>query len=199
MQQLTYKTYIGQQILQVIEPLALLRIQVFKDFPYLYEGNLAYEQSYLQTYAQSDRAFLFAVFDQDTMIGATTGIPLVEESAEVIEPFQKARFDLESIFYFGESILLPTYRGVGIGHRFFDEREAYAYSIPAITTTCFCAVDRGSNHPLEPQDYRPNDAFWAKRGYVKDTSLQSLFEWPDIGQTVSTAKSMIYWLKRKDK
>jgi GNAT superfamily N-acetyltransferase len=197
MHQLTYKTFIGQDIVKVIEPLAWLRIQVFRDFPYLYEGNFAYEQSYLKTYAEADRAFLFTVFDQDQLVGATTGIPLIDEASEVIEPFAKAGFDLETVFYFGESILLKEYRGLGIGHRFFDEREAYAYSLPSITTTCFCAVDRGENHPKEPIDYRPNDAFWLKRGYEKQISLQSLFEWPDVGELTSTAKPMIYWLKEK--
>lgn len=192
---LLFKTYIGQQINDVIEPLAKLRMVVFRDFPYLYEGSLTYEQEYLSTYANAEKSFLHAVFYNQRMIGATTAIPLIDESAEVKLPFKQAGFDMNSLFYFGESILLKEFRGLGVGHRFFDERENYARSSGQYTHSCFCSVDRGSGHAAEPADYRPNDIFWTKRGYRKESSLKSYFEWPDIGATEQTFKPMIYWIK----
>jgi GNAT superfamily N-acetyltransferase len=168
---------------------------VFRDFPYLYEGSLAYEKAYLQTYTRSDRAFLFAVYHSQRMVGATTCIPLTDETEEVQAPFRKAGYDLADIFYFGESVLLPSYRGIGLGHRFFDEREAHAGIFSAYRYTCFCAVVRPENHPFRPADYRPLDAFWMKRGYRKEPALLSFFDWPDIGETDSSAKPMVYWLK----
>jgi hypothetical protein len=41
-------------------------------------------------------------------------------------PFIAAGGNVDHIFYFGESVLLPQFRGMGIGHHFFDEREAAA-------------------------------------------------------------------------
>src|SRR5687768_1263015 len=127
-EQLTFASYKGVEIASVVEALGALRIAVFHDYPYLYEGALDYEKDYLQIYVQSERAFLFAVFDKGKMVGATTCIPLTDEAAEVRKPFEDAGFDISTIFYFGESILLPEYRGLGLGHRFFDEREAHARS-----------------------------------------------------------------------
>lgn len=193
MQTLSFIQKKGAEITTVFEDLANLRITVFRDFPYLYEGSVAYEMEYLKIYAQAEKALLFAVYDGTKMIGATTCIPLTDEALEVRLPFEKAGLAIDSIFYFGESILLKEYRGLGLGHRFFDEREAHARSFGNFKTTCFCAVDRGENHPLQPENYRPNDAFWLKRGYQKDFSLQSTFEWPDINESVSTPKTMIYW------
>ncbi len=193
MQTISYITKKGQEISTVFEDLAQLRITVFHDFPYLYEGTVAYEMEYLKIYSEAERAFVFAVYDGSKMVGATTCIPLADESPEVRLPFEKAGFDIDTIFYFGESILLKDYRGLGLGHRFFHERETYARSFGTYKTTCFCAVDRGENHPLQPKDYRSNDAFWMKRGYRKETSLQSTFEWPDINESISTPKTMIYW------
>lgn len=192
---LTFTAKRGAEIASVVEALGKLRIAVFRDYPYLYEGTLDYEKAYLQTYANAPRSFLFAVYDGDEMVGATTGIPLSDETADVRSPFEDAGFDLETIYYFGESILLPAYRGLGLGHRFFDEREAHARSFGTYSVTCFCAVEREGNHPAKPQDYRPNDAFWTKRSYRKEPSLQSYFEWPDIGQSHSTAKKMVYWMR----
>ena len=192
---LHFVTKRGSEIASVFEDLAKLRIAVFRDYPYLYEGSVAYEKEYLKIYSQSPKAFLFGVYDGDRMVGATTCIPLVDESSELQQPFQNQGYDLTRIFYFGESILLTEYRGAGLGHRFFDERENHVRSFESYELCCFCAVDRGDSHPAKPADYRPNDDFWLKRGYHRNTSLYAFMSWPDIGETASTSKKMIFWTK----
>ena len=72
MADLRFQSFIGSKIASVFEPLAQLRIAVFRDFPYLYDGSLNYEMQYLQTYAGSPRSLLFAAFDGGKMGGATT-------------------------------------------------------------------------------------------------------------------------------
>lgn len=196
MAQLSYITKTGAAIASVFDDLAQLRIAVFKAFPYLYEGSIDYEKEYLKVYSESENAFLFAVYDGNKMVGATTCIPLIDETPEVQEPFINAGIELESVFYFGESILLPEYRGLGLGHRFFDERETHARSFGTCKITSFCSVVRPENHPLRPSDYQPLDKFWTKRGYQKEPSLKSNFEWLDIGEQHSTLKEMIYWTKQ---
>ncbi|MGM9512259.1 GNAT family N-acetyltransferase [Larkinella sp. GY13] len=195
MSSLSFLTKKGPEIESVFGDLAALRIAVFRDYPYLYEGTIEYEKDYLKTYAQSERSFLFAVYDGSKMVGATTCIPLQDETADIRLPFEQAGFELDTIFYFGESILLPAYRGRGLGHRFFDEREAHARRFGTFKLTCFCSVEREENHPAKPLDYRPNDAFWLKRGYQKEPSLRSSLEWPDLGEVTSTPKPMVYWMR----
>lgn len=186
----------GAAIASVFEELAALRIAVFRDYPYLYEGTLTYEKEYLRIYSQSERAFLAAIYYQGTLVGATTCLPLDEETEEMKKSFLENGFDPTRIFYFGESILLKEHRGRGFGHLFFDEREAHARSFGTYTHTCFCSVDRGTSHPLRPADYRSNEAFWLKRGYQPRPALQTTMEWPDIGESHSTAKPMIFWMKK---
>lgn len=186
----------GAEIQSVINDLAELRITIFRDFPYLYDGTFEYEKNYLQTYVKSQKSFLFAVYDNDKMVGATTCIPLADETPDVQEPFVKAGMDLSKFFYFGESILLSQYRGLGHGHRFFDEREAHVRSFGEFGTTCFCSVVRDEEHFAKPADYQPLDTFWCKRGYEKQPQLKSQFQWLDIGETEESFKTMIYWSKQ---
>lgn len=191
---LQYKSFLGAEILQVLDSLAALRIAVFKDYPYLYDGDVSYEKQYLQTYINAPQAFLFAVFDENQMVGATTCIPLADETEEVQEPFIAAQMSIDQICYFGESILLGAYRGKGIGVQFFKEREAHARRIGSHLTS-FCAVKRPDNHPLRPANYVDLSKFWHKRGYLKSDTLKSTFEWKDIDENTASPKLMEYWLK----
>lgn len=193
---LTFIRLTGRDFQTVFDDLAALRIAVFYEFPYLYEGSVAYEKKYLETYARADRSFLFAAYDGNRMVGATTALPLRDETEEVQQPFRQQGYSLDTIFYFGESILLPAYRGLGLGHRFFNEREAHARQFSQYTTACFCAVQRPADHPLRPDGYKPLDDFWTKRGYRQDTSLKSEFTWRDRTEAVETLKPMIYWTRR---
>jgi hypothetical protein len=192
---LSYRSFKGKEIENAVEGLAFLRITVFEDFPYLYKGDTEHEKEYLKTYINSRGAFVFSVYDGDKMVGATTCIPLVNETPEVQEPFLSKGFDLNSVFYFGESILLKEYRGLGLGNRFFEEREKHAASFSEIKQVCFCAVKRPVDHPLKPADYQPLDLFWKKRGYEKSEDIVSYFEWKDIGEASPTSKPMEYWFK----
>ncbi len=188
------KVYHGNEIENIIPDLARLRITVFHDFPYLYEGDYEYEKNYLQIYLTSNESTVVAVFDDGKMVGAASAMPLKDEAEYVKAPFIAQKFDLDQIYYFGESVLLKAYRGRGLGNVFFDEREnaARKFHYP---TTCFCAVVRSDDHPLRPINHRSLDEFWLKRGYQKNSNLISAFSWKDIGDLIETKKPMIYWTK----
>lgn len=195
MKEFTYVRKTGNQILEIATDFALLRIAVFKEFPYLYAGEMAYELEYIQTYAQSENAFLFAIYHDSKMIGASTCIPMEDETEEVKRPFIEAGYPISEIFYFGESILLPSYRGLGFGHLFFEERENYARKFPSIRTVCFCAVQRPENHPLKPEVVFEKKDFWHKKGFIERPELECEMEWKDLNQEKSDFKKLTFWTK----
>lgn len=159
--------------------LARLRIRVFREFPYLYDGAESYEQEYLESYAASERSVIVVALSEGEVIGVSTGLPLSEAGSAFREPFERQGIDVATVFYLGESVLDPGFRGQGIGHRFFDEREAHAAEHGFAITT-FCAVERPIDHPLKPDDYRSHDAFWSKRGYVLRSDLHARLAWKQI-------------------
>lgn len=178
-----------------LNSIAELRISVFRSFPYLYDGHLDYEKKYLQTYVQSSQSRMIAIQKQNELVGISSCIPLIDETDDVKNPFIQNGFDLNEIFYFGESILKPEFRGLGLGHLFFDEREKIALKSKQFHTTCFCAVQRPTTHPLRPTDYKPLDEFWKMRGYEKNEMVTSTFSWQDLGESQETPKTMTYWFK----
>ena len=184
---------VGEEIEDILLDLAHLRIAVFKEFPYLYAGTIAYEKDYLQRYVHTKKAFVFGVYVNGVLVGATTGLPLEDEMEVIQKPFLEANLPLSDFFYFGESILLPEYRGRGWGHVFFDEREAFARSLKSYQKTCFCAVERPLDHPLRPTLYRKNDFFWEKRGYMKQPHLVCEIAWQDLNETAETRKKLTFW------
>ncbi len=185
----------GEALIPYIPELARLRIEVFRDFPYLYDGDLAYEEKYLQTYIQCPESVIVLAFDGDKIIGASTAIPLKYETDEVKKPFIEQGYDPETIFYCGESVLNKNYRGLGIGVRFFEQREAHAADLGGFQHICFCCVERPLDHPRRPADYVPLDKFWNKRGYVKHLELKTTYTWKDLDDATETPKPMTFWLK----
>ena len=159
----------GDELAEHLPALAVLRIAVFSDYPYLYDGDAEYEHRYLAEYAAAPNAVLVAAFEE-------------------------RGFDTGKLFYFGESVLLPRYRGHGIGHAFFDHREDAARKAGA-EAAIFASVIRADNHPDRPHDYRPLSDFWTKRGYAPVEGLISQLAWKEHGEESESHKPMQYWMR----
>lgn len=193
---LELKRLSGEALNQFIPELAKLRIQVFRDFPYLYDGDPDYEARYLQTYIEAPDSVIVLAFDGDKVVGASTGIPLKYETDEVKAPFIKAGIDVDSVFYCGESVLLSQYRGQGAGVAFFDHREQHARELGGYEYSCFCGVQRSDDHPRRPAGFRPLDNFWRKRGYEKHPELHTTFSWKELDEEHESPKPMTFWMKK---
>jgi len=192
---LDVRSLTGDEIKSVLPDLARLRIVVFRDYPYLYDGTLAYEEEYLAKFAKAKGAVCVVARDGEQIVGASTAAPMIEHADEFGEPFKNAGYDLTKIFYCGESVLLKSHRGHGLGHAFFDHREAHARKLGGFTHSTFCRVVRPDNHPLKPKDYVPLDGFWRKRGYAPVESLVATYSWKDIDQDHETIHAMQFWMK----
>jgi GNAT superfamily N-acetyltransferase len=189
------ETLTGEALDAALDDVAGLRIRVFRDWPYLYDGDLDYERSYLETYRSSDAAILVGAFDGTRLVGAATGTPMADHAEDFAVAFAESGLALDNIFYCAESVLLPEYRGRGVGHRFFDLREAHGRALGA-TVSAFCGVVRPVDHPLRPEGYQPLDGFWRKRGYAPLDGAVAWFSWKDIDQPHETKKPLQVWTRR---
>ena len=184
----------GAALGAALAEVAALRIAVFRDFPYLYDGDLAYEERYLRTYRDSENAILVGAYDGARLVGAATGTPMEDHASDFAAAFDGRGIALSDIFYCAESVLLPGCRGQGIGHRFFAAREEHARALGR-SYCAFCAVVRPADHPLRPEGYRPLDAFWRKRGYAPLKGAVAQFRWKDIDRNEETGHMLQFWMR----
>jgi GNAT superfamily N-acetyltransferase len=191
---LSFAALTGPDLTARLDDVARLRIEVFRDWPYLYDGDIAYERDYLQSYRDSADAIVVGAFDGDTLVGAATGSPLADHAEEFGDAFDGTGIAIDDVFYCAESVLRPPYRGQGTGHAFFDLREAHARRLGA-RYAAFCAVVRPEDHPDRPADYQPLDPFWRKRGYEKIPGAVAHFTWKDVGKGEEDAKALQVWLR----
>jgi hypothetical protein len=192
---LEVRSLFGEDIGPVLPDLARLRIAVFRDWPYLYDGTIAYEEKYLAKLAAAKGAVCVVACDGGEIVGASTGAPMIEHAEEFAKPFEQAGFDVARIFYCGESVLLKSHRGKGLYPNFFDRREAHARKLGGFSHTTFCRVVRPEDHPSKPQDYRPLDDFWRKRGYIPVEGVAATYRWKDVDQAEETEHPMQFWMK----
>lgn len=185
----------GSEISAAMNDLARLRIQVFAAFPYLYDGDAKYEAAYLREFMAAPDALLVAAISNDQIVGAATASSARANKEKLPASFAEFGIDTATSFYFGESLLLPEFRGKGIGKAFFDCREAHALACGA-TAAHFAAVIRPEDHPARPIDYMPLEAFWRKRGYIPLVGLVSNLEWREHGEAEESPKAMQHWARQ---
>lgn len=175
----------GADIAPYLDALAALRIAIFREPPYRYDGDLAYETQYLASYTHPEATVVIAR-DDDRIVGASTALPLAVHGDGVVPPLARAGYDPARVYYFGESVLEPGYRGRGLGARFFAERERRAREL-GYATAAFCAVER----PDHTGDY----ALWKRAGFTRRADIVGEFSWRDVGAAEETAKPMVFWTK----
>lgn len=188
------KVLSGPALEDALDDVARLRLTVFRDWPYLYDGDLAYERKYLQVYQSSKASVIVGAYDGDWLVGASTGAALADHADDFAEAFQATDLDLSTVFYCAESVLLSKYRGKGIGKTFFDMRERHARNL-GFKHICFCSVIRPDDHPLRPENYRALDGFWKSRGYERQPGIVAGFVWKDVDQAHETRHPLQFWLR----
>lgn len=191
---LTYETLSGRALKPLLSTLSALRKAVFREWPYLYEEVADSEEAYLGAYARAPGSAIVVCRHGGRVVGAATCGPMIEGQADVRACFEAAGRDPSRFCYFGESVLLPVFRGFGAGHRFFDAREAHSRAL-GLPEATFCAVRRDTADPRCPADYRPLDDFWARRGYARHADLAVRLRWAETGTTNEIDHDLVFWTR----
>lgn len=191
---LRYETHTGDAIAAVLPDVARLRIAVFREWPYLYDGDPDYEERYLAGYCACDSSIVVTARDGERIVGAATGLRMDHADRDYSEAFALTELPQDRTFYLAESVLLPEYRGQGAGHAFFALRERHALAL-GLRWAVFCAVIRPEDHPSRPEGARSLERFWHGRGYAPLLGVTARFRWKDLGEDAESYKPMQFWIR----
>lgn len=192
---LRIETFAQGRATPLIPALSRLRMAVFRDWPYLYDGSEAEEAEYLAPFLAAPSAALVVAFDGEIPVGCATCLALTEADADIAAPFAAMGLDPADHFYFGESVLLPQYRGRGAGVAFFAAREAHALAASACSYATFCSVRRPDTHPLKPQGATTLHDFWRHRGYAPVPGLACTMRWHQLGEG-EVENTLDFWRRK---
>jgi GNAT superfamily N-acetyltransferase len=160
------------------QDLARLRMDIFKDFPYLYAGNSDYEATYNAIYGQSPNSLFVIVKAFNEVIGISTALPIKDMDESLAFILSDQGYPATQGFYLGESVLSPHFRGRGLYKKMFALREEEA-RLQGHAFTAFLSVVRENDHPLRPLNYVPHDTTWQNYGYTP-TSAHITFSYPSV-------------------
>lgn len=189
----TIREFRGAEAEPYVEAIARLRIDNFREFPYLYDGDLDYERAYLATYFRSASAKIYLVFDGDKAVGFSNSILLSEESDDFTKPFRDKGFALEEYLYIGEAILNPPYRGRKLFHALAKLHEDRIRAEAHKNVLCYSVV-RSEDHPLRPEGYKPIEALWTRLGFHHDPELDVPMAWKQVDTGKEEENILAAWV-----
>jgi GNAT superfamily N-acetyltransferase len=179
--------FVGAEMAPHLPALAQLGTVVFREPPHLYDGDGRYDEAHIAALGGSRRSLLILAFHNDTIVGASACLPLEDATPNIQSPFLRRGLPLDEYFYFSESVLLPAFRGRGIGATWFHTREQHARTVSGSSFSCFCTFRRA--------DHRSQLRLWYRLGYAPAPDLVCSMPWQEIGQKAETDHMMQFWTK----
>lgn len=184
----------GDKIVACLDSLASLRLEIFREYPYLYDGRREDELRYLRSYAEAPGACVILMKDAGSLAGAVTGMPLIHEDEQIQEPFSGTEYDIHEIYYVGELLLRPQYRNRGAGSRLLEQLETYIRALGGFTRLTCATVERPARHPQCPPDFVPITRFLAHTGFAELSGVVTRFTWLET-DGAQRDHPMQFWIK----
>jgi len=184
----------GSAVETCLEELASLRLNIFREYPYLYDGHREDELKYLRLYVDTPDAFVISVNESGEMIGAATGIPLRHEHASMVNPFADTSYPIDELFYVGEVLFYPSYRDRGLGMRLLGRIYEYVRNLGNYRYLTCATVVKQDNHPVCPESYIQIDRFLERTGFVMLPDVTTSFAWKEI-DGINCEHPMQFWVK----
>lgn len=191
---ITEQILTGSAVDDCLNDIASLRIDIFREFPYLYDGRRKDELHYLKLYSVTPDSFVIIVKEGEKVAGAATGMPLWHEATELVEPFSGTSYPVDEIFYVGELLFYPEHRNHGMGMQVVRMVEEQVRSYSTYRYLTCATVVRPDNHPLRPADYIPIDRFLAHTGFNLLPGITTSFTWLET-DGVRRSHPMNFWIK----
>lgn len=191
---ISLQAFTGKEAKKYLKQIANIRITMFKEFPYLYEGSLEDEEEYLNIYFSSENSIVLLVLDGDEVVGFSNSIPLNDEMEEIKAPFIKNKIDISKYLYIGEMMIKEKYRNKNLSNIIAKYHEEHAKE-KNYSNMVFMTVIRPDDHPLKPENYRPLEPLWKSLGYRILEEMKIKIPWKQIDGDIPQENQLEVWSK----
>lgn len=156
----------GAESKKYFEDFARLRIEIFREYPYLYEGTVENERNYIENYLSNPQSRIFVLFDGDKICGMLTTVPMSGEYQDIIASFEKTGLKSSESFYLGDMILQKEYRNRKLFPIFFNAALEHAKCKGFKTLSLMCIVCKDADWG-RPAEFRDVVRLCEKIGFTK--------------------------------
>ena len=168
------------KIASYIDKVSEMRLRIFKEYPYLYYGTMAAEKNYMMLYTTDAKATLALAYDDNKIIGISTGIPLLS-NADIINDCPNLLMESGEVpadyYYYGEILLEREYRGYGISSRLYAAQDLLVKKW-GFNKCCILTVMRDMQHPLKPENYQCTENIWKHLSFKQfEHPITTMFTW----------------------
>lgn len=195
MSELDIKILHGNEAKPFLNDIAQMRIEMFREFPYLYDGSIEYERNYLEGYFSSPSSTIILGFSGKRLIAFSSSIALNDEMDEIKQPFIDQKLPLKDYFYIGEMMIQPEFRGKGLLRQFFDTQENYAKQ-NGYKHSVFMTVRRSDEHIERPEDYKDIAPIWRHFEYEILPNMQIDMPWQRVDTGKEEMNVLDVWYKK---
>jgi GNAT superfamily N-acetyltransferase len=192
--QVSIESVTGGVIRDILPDLVNLRLTIFREYPYLYAGEEADELRYLAHYGTTDDGMVLLARHEGKTIGAITGIPLSAEDDALVRPFRERGDGAGGCYYVGEALLLPGWRGEGVGSRLLDALIHTVSGWGRYRRLACATIHRNPHDPRQPAGHIPIDGFCFRHGFVRHPELAALIPWREIDGRV-LSHELVFWMR----
>lgn len=191
---------LGKEIAPFVDDVGKIRLDLFKEYPYLYAGDLAGERKYLSLYTLDPHSILAIAKVNEQFAGISIGTPLLGKAnlfPDAKQLFESIQLKAAECYYYGDVLILKPYRGLSIVTKFFHKQDVLIKSW-GYKYACSMTVIREEDHPLKPKNYQSDDAIGKHFGYTK-TAIKIKVNWPTMQPDYSVKNmdnELVFWVKK---
>ena len=185
----------GKEVIPYLEKLAGLRIAFYRNYPYLYEGNLSDEMAYLSMYSNSENSLLAIAKKEEEIVGIASGLPMLESKEENKRLYAEKQIPGEHVFYLGEVVLSQEYQNTDVQERIYQQFEKAVIDLQKYHTIAVCEIERDPQDPKKPISTFSSEIQWENRGFFKQPELYTMDAWKDVGDLEKSNHALVFWNK----
>jgi hypothetical protein len=184
----------GKEVIPYLEKLAELRIVFYREYPYLYEGNLADEMAYLNMYVNSEDSVLAIAKKGEELVGIASGLPMLESKEENKRLYAEKKIPGEHVFYLGEVVLCHE-QNTDVQERIYQEFEKAVIGLQKYHTLAVCEIERDPEDSKKPSSAFSSEVQWENRGFIRQPEFYTIAAWKDVGDLEKSNHALVFWTK----